>query len=139
MCRLCDGTRRDQMVLNIDLAPTDGKDWIVLVDQSKNVRPATDVGEIFRFPAQEISLVRLTFTHCSAGDIAHVVEIAGGCLDQTVTQRLVQRENMTAGLHGAWGSIDTRYDRHVPPEDCNSRQWHVTAWRGERVNVRALA
>ncbi|MHC4564248.1 MAG: glycoside hydrolase domain-containing protein, partial [Planctomycetota bacterium] len=117
---------------------TDGKNWIVLVDQRKNVRAATAEGRLFRFPAQEISLVRLTFTHCSAGDIAHVVEIAGGHLDQTAAQRLVQWENMTPGLHGALGSIDTRYGRHVPPEDCNSRQWQGTAWRGERTNVQAL-
>ncbi|UCD52372.1 MAG: discoidin domain-containing protein [Phycisphaerales bacterium] len=116
----------------------DGSDWIVLGDQRQNTRPATAEGRFFRFPTRQVRLVRVTFTGCSAGDMAHVVEIAGGVLDEVVARRLAPWENMTAALHGGTGSIDVRYDRQVPPEDYNARQWRGAAWRGERVNLQAV-
>ena len=116
----------------------DGKDWMVLGDQRQNTRPATAAGQLFQFPTREFNLVRLTFTGCSAGDIAHVVEIAGGVLDEAVARRFAQWESMTPALHGALGSVDIRYDRQVPPVNCSSRKWQGAAWRGERVNIQAL-
>lgn len=116
----------------------DGKGWIVLADQRKNAEPATAKGQHFRFPTQEVTRVRLTFTGCSTGETAHVVEIAGGVLDRTATQRLAQWDQVTGGLHGGIGSVDVRYDRHTVPEKCGVRQWQGTAWRGERVNVQAV-
>jgi hypothetical protein len=117
---------------------TDGQDWSLLADQRENTQPATASGHRLQFATREVSLVRLTFTGCSAGDIAHVVEIAGGVMDEAASVRMVPWETMTPALHGALGSVDVRYDRQMPPENFSARQWQGTAWRGERVNIQAV-
>jgi len=44
-------------------------------------------------------------------------------------------QDIGPGLHVAVGSIDNRYDYHVPPETSGSAGWSGSAWRGERVNI----
>ena len=45
---------------------------------------------------------------------------------------------VAAGLHGAVGSVDRRYDRHLPPDSSPRREFAATAWRGERVHGQFL-
>jgi len=42
-------------------------------------------------------------------------------------------KRIAPGLHGAFGSIDNRYERQTPPELRDTKLWTDAAWRGERA------
>ena len=47
-------------------------------------------------------------------------------------------KQIAPGLHGAFGSIDNRYERHTPPELPHNNAWTGAAWRGERAGAQIV-
>ena len=47
-------------------------------------------------------------------------------------------EQVPAGLHGAFGSTDRRYERHDVPDSSDSTTWSGAAWRRERVSAQIV-
>jgi len=47
-------------------------------------------------------------------------------------------KGVESGLNAAFGSIDERYDYHIPPQPDSVEIWEGIAWRGERINIQLL-
>ncbi len=47
-------------------------------------------------------------------------------------------ESVESGFHAAFGSIDERYEHHLPPPHVPSSGWEGTAWKGERKNLQIM-
>lgn len=118
----------------------DGVKWAKLVDQQKNTEVATAMGESFFFADTKVKFVRVTFTKNSAGNSSggHIVEIEGYALPAAVMAKEKQWQNVTAGLHGSFGSIDKRYSRGDVPDVGSVKEWSAVAWRGERTHAQIL-
>jgi hypothetical protein len=116
----------------------DGKTWRTLADRRSNKGAATAAGETFFFPTVEAQHVRTTITGNSDGNgTGHIVEIEGFCVPAADCAGLAKShalwESVLPGLHGAVGSKDVRYPRHIPPQTDGPKKWWAAAWRGERV------
>lgn len=122
----------------------DGQSWATLVDQRANTIPASEVGETFHFPTQQVRQVRVTFTHNSAGNASggHIVEIEGYTLGAEQLAKLDEQDacwrKVPDGLQGGFGSVDVRYARSEPPPDAGPATWSGVAWRGERASAQLL-
>jgi hypothetical protein len=46
--------------------------------------------------------------------------------------------NIEPGFHVAFGSIDERYEHHLPPPHSPFLGWEETAWKGERKNLQLM-
>jgi hypothetical protein len=47
-------------------------------------------------------------------------------------------ENVEPGFNAAFGSIDERYEYHLPPQHAPFYSWEGTAWKGERKNIQLM-
>jgi hypothetical protein len=47
-------------------------------------------------------------------------------------------EDVEPGFNAAFGSIDERYEYHLPPQHAPSYSWEGTAWQGERKNIQLM-
>ncbi len=107
----------------------DGENWFMLADQTANTISSSPDGDVFKFAPIEVSIVRTTFIHNSAGAESggHLVQIEG------------YRSAPETGLIGQVGSIDKRYapsgrlDLPAAEEGLD-----LVAWRGERVNAQVV-
>lgn len=122
----------------------DGQNWTILADRRDNMLPATETGHTLLFPPTKVKFVRTTIARGSAGGRTggHIVEIEGYSLSPQDSQSLVAQEKIwgevPVALQGAFGSIDIRYARHVPPQTTGERRTSLAAWRGERVHAQLV-
>ncbi len=46
--------------------------------------------------------------------------------------------SVASGFHAAFGTIDDRYEHHLPPPHDPLPAWEGAAWRGERINIQLM-
>ena len=47
-------------------------------------------------------------------------------------------EKVETGFHAAFGSIDNRHEKYVPPSHPTSLNWEDSGWKGKRKNIQMI-